>query len=203
MFRKLRWFIGLNHRYWSAKRLLNANLQQQPCLALPKPSPTLDAAHEIAIYIHRFHNLDLFKQGWYRIKITVRWEDNENTYPGTPSRVVQYEGEGGFELGSPHKGEWEMSAPELSSDNFHGGGWRIDDTDNSFSTQPFRIRNARQDVFLSVLISFNLALGLSCRLLWKDALLLFMNSVFLLKLFWEFILIVLFILMLPMLSLLI
>lgn len=141
MFRKLRWFIGLNHRYWSAKRLLNANLQQQPCLALPKPSPTLDAAHEIAIYIHRFHNLDLFKQGWYRIKITVRWEDNENTYPGTPSRVVQYE------------------APELSSDNFHGGGWRIDDTDNSFSTQPFRIRNARQDVFLSVLISFNLALG--------------------------------------------
>jgi hypothetical protein len=29
---------------------------------------------------------------WYRIKITVRWEDNENTYPGTPSRVVQYEG---------------------------------------------------------------------------------------------------------------
>lgn len=50
------------------------------------------------------------------------------------------------------------AAPELSSDNFHGG-WGIDDIDNSFSTQPFLIRDARQDVFLSVLISFNLALG--------------------------------------------
>ncbi|KAF3971766.1 hypothetical protein CMV_004676 [Castanea mollissima] len=46
----------------------------------------------------------------------------------------------------------------MSSDNFHGG-WGIDDIDNSFSTQPFLIRDARQDVFLSVLISFNLALG--------------------------------------------
>ena len=46
-----------------------------------------------------------------------------------------------------------VAAPELS------GGWGIDDIDNSFSTQPFLIRDARQDVFLSVLISFNLALG--------------------------------------------
>lgn len=51
-----------------------------------------------------------------------------------------------------------VAAPELSSDNFNGG-WGIDDIDNSFSTRPFLIRDARQDVFLSVLISFNLALG--------------------------------------------
>ncbi|XP_050260141.1 uncharacterized protein LOC126705293 isoform X4 [Quercus robur] len=143
MFRKLRWLIGLSCRNWSAKRLLPTppppppqQQQQQQQL------PTLDATHEIAIYIHRFHNLDLYQKGWYRIKITVRWEGNENTYPGTPARVVQY----------------EVAAPELSSDNFNGG-WGIDDIDNSFSTRPFLIRDARQDVFLSVLISFNLALG--------------------------------------------
>ncbi|KAK4564158.1 hypothetical protein RGQ29_006303 [Quercus rubra] len=136
MFRKLRWLFGLNCRNWSAKRLL-------PTPPPPPPQqqqqqlPTLDATHEIAIYIHRFHNLDLYQKGWYRIKITVRWEGNENAYPGTPARVVQY----------------EVAAPELS------GGWGIDDIDNSFSTQPFLIRDARQDVFLSVLISFNLALG--------------------------------------------
>lgn len=87
----------------------------------------LDAVYEIAIYIHRFHNLDLFQQGyvscnflygctsslftmphwesflcpflflwhmcrWYQIKITMRWEDGEYESVGTPSRVVQYEG---------------------------------------------------------------------------------------------------------------
>ncbi|XP_075672510.1 uncharacterized protein LOC142642042 isoform X5 [Castanea sativa] len=146
MFRKLRWLIGLNYGNWSAKRLLPTppppppppQQQQQQQQQLP----TIDATHEIAIYIHRFHNLDLYQKGWYRIKVTVRWEGNENTYPGTPARVVQY----------------EVAAPELSSDNFHGG-WGIDDIDNSFSTQPFLIIDARQDVFLSVLISFNLALG--------------------------------------------
>ena len=35
----------------------------------------------------------------------------------------------------------------------------IDDTDNSFSTPPFRIRYARQDVFLSIMISFYLSFG--------------------------------------------
>jgi len=30
---------------------------------------------------------------WYRIKITVRWEDSENINSfGIPARVVQYEG---------------------------------------------------------------------------------------------------------------
>lgn len=86
----------------------------------------LDAVYEIAIYIHRFHNLDLFQQGyvscnfltavpylflschienhscvlfflwhicrWYQIKITMRWEDGNYDSVGTPSRVVQYEG---------------------------------------------------------------------------------------------------------------
>ncbi|KAK9288972.1 hypothetical protein L1049_017443 [Liquidambar formosana] len=136
MFRRLRWFIGLNQRSsspaWSAKRLPDAKLPPHP--------PMLETVQEIAIYIHRFHNLDLFQQGWYQIKISMRWEDSEYTSPGTPARVVQYE------------------APELASDDVRGV-WRIDDTDNSFSTQPFRIRYARQDVLLSIMISFNLSLG--------------------------------------------
>lgn len=51
-----------------------------------------------------------------------------------------------------------LAAPDLGSDDVYGV-WRIDDTDNSFSTQPFRIKYARQDVFLSIMISFNLSLA--------------------------------------------
>lgn len=34
----------------------------------------------------------IFLHRWYRIKITVRWEDNENSAFGIPARIVQYEG---------------------------------------------------------------------------------------------------------------
>ncbi|KAG6627785.1 protein FAM135B-like isoform X1 [Carya illinoinensis] len=137
MFRRLGWFIGLNYTSWSTKRLPDA----KPRPARVKPVAMLDTVQEIAIYIHRFHNLDLFQQGWYQIKITIRWEDSEYTSLGTPARVVQYE------------------APDLGSDDVCGV-WRIDDTDNSFSTQPFRVKYARQDVLLSIMISFNLPLGI-------------------------------------------
>ncbi|KAL4592281.1 hypothetical protein LXL04_005269 [Taraxacum kok-saghyz] len=81
----------------------------------------LEAVHEVAIYIHR----------WYQIKITMRWEDADYASSvGTPSRVVQYD------------------APDLGSDTVLGV-WKIDDTDHSFSSQPFRIRYARQDILLS------------------------------------------------------
>ncbi|KAL2318163.1 hypothetical protein Fmac_032039 [Flemingia macrophylla] len=100
----------------------------------------LEAVQEIAIYIHRFHNLDLFQQGWYQIKITMRWEDDENISFGIPARVVQYE------------------AHDLGPSSIYGI-WRIDDTDNSFSTQPFRIKYARQDIHLCMMISFNLSLS--------------------------------------------
>lgn len=98
----------------------------------------LEAIHEIAIYIHRFHNLDLFQQGWYQIKVTMRWEDENSGSLGTPARVVQYE------------------APDLDADYVHGI-WRIDDVDHSFSTQPFRIKYAKQDIPLSMMVTFNLS----------------------------------------------
>ncbi|XP_037493388.1 protein FAM135A isoform X3 [Jatropha curcas] len=99
-----------------------------------------DTVQQIAIYIHRFHNLDLFQQGFYQIKVTMRWEDSEYASIGTPARVVQYE------------------AHDMDSDSIYGA-WRINDTDNSFLTQPFRIKYARQDVYLSVMISFDLSLS--------------------------------------------
>ncbi|MCD7455420.1 hypothetical protein HAX54_028071 [Datura stramonium] len=49
--------------------------------------PMLEAVHEISIYIHG-SNLDLFQQGWYQIKITIRWEDGDNGSLGTPSRIL-------------------------------------------------------------------------------------------------------------------
>ncbi|KAM7266551.1 hypothetical protein ACFE04_004448 [Oxalis oulophora] len=110
-------------------------------LAKIKPEGgVMDSIQEIAIYLHRFHNLDLFQQGWYQIKITMGWEDGGITSLGIPARVVQYE------------------APDLGSDDIHGV-WRIDDKDNSFLTQPFRIKYAKQDVLLSVMIAFNLSLS--------------------------------------------
>jgi hypothetical protein len=34
------------------------------------------------------------------------------------------------------------------------GFWRIDDYDNSFCTQPFLVKYSRQDIYLSVMVSF-------------------------------------------------
>lgn len=63
MFRRLGWFIGLNYTSWSTKRLPDA----KPHPARVKPVAMLDTVQEIAIYIHRFHNLDLFQQGYVLI----------------------------------------------------------------------------------------------------------------------------------------
>ncbi|KAL2340062.1 hypothetical protein Fmac_008002 [Flemingia macrophylla] len=93
-----------------------------------KSEAMLETIQEIGIYIHR----------WYQIKITVRWEDAENTTFGIPARIVQYE------------------VPDLDPSNTHGG-WKIDDTDNSFLTQSFRIKYARQDVHLYLMTVFNLS----------------------------------------------
>ncbi|KAK9724181.1 hypothetical protein RND81_05G054300 [Saponaria officinalis] len=133
MLHHLRWLIDSIQRNLAVKRLANAELR-------PFKPAMLDTYHEIAVYIHRFHNLDLFQQGWYQIKITMKWEHGDNTVIGIPSKVVQYE--------APNSG---------TSDCY--GVWRIDDTDNSFATQPFKIRFARQDVPLSVMVAFNVSLS--------------------------------------------
>ncbi|CAN0843296.1 Protein FAM135B [Linum grandiflorum] len=135
MIRHLGWLIGLNPKSGTEKRLPDASTHT----ARIRPFTMSESVQEIAIYLHRFHNLDLFQQGWYQIKITMRWEDGEMMSVATPARVVQYE------------------APDLGFDDVYGV-WRIDDTDNSFLTPPFRIRYARQDVRLSMMISFNLSL---------------------------------------------
>ncbi|URE28170.1 serine esterase family protein [Musa troglodytarum] len=128
MFRRMRYLIGLNPKTPPTKRLLD----ERPRRVKFQPPDMLETVHEIAIYIHRFHNLDLFQQGWYQIKISARWEDSSLHSCGTPSRVIQYE------------------APNTVSDDLLGV-WRIDDADHSFSTQPFKIKYARQDVPLSVM----------------------------------------------------
>ncbi|XP_054788294.1 uncharacterized protein LOC129294154 isoform X3 [Prosopis cineraria] len=99
----------------------------------------LNIVQEIAIYIDRFHNLDLFQQGWYQMKITMRWEDSEYVSVGTPARIVQYE------------------ASDIGSSSIYGA-WRIDDIDNSFSTRPFQIKYARQDIHLCTMITFRFLL---------------------------------------------
>ncbi|XP_025828190.1 protein FAM135B-like [Panicum hallii] len=95
----------------------------------------METAHEVAIYIDRFHNLDLFQQGWYRMKISALWEDDDHRAPISPARVTQYEA---VDIGA--KGSF--------------GFWRIDDYDNSFCTQPFLVKYSRQDIYLSVMVSF-------------------------------------------------
>jgi len=51
--------------------------------------------------------------------------------------------------------------------------WKINDADHSFCTRPFRIKFARQDVLLSVMVSFNLAVKLTERFLTSAVLLKF------------------------------
>lgn len=51
----------------------------------------------------------------------------------------------------------DCAARDLSAEDVFGV-WRIDDAEQSFSTQPFRIKYAREDVLLSVMVSFNLNL---------------------------------------------
>ncbi|KAF7048282.1 hypothetical protein CFC21_057076 [Triticum aestivum] len=95
----------------------------------------METAHEVAIYIDRFHNLDLYHQGWYRMKISAAWEQDDGRAPVSPARVAQYEAT-------------DIGAKRAS------GFWKIDDVDNSFYTQPFRIKYARQDIYLSLMVSF-------------------------------------------------
>uniref|UniRef100_A0A453K9C2 Uncharacterized protein n=1 Tax=Aegilops tauschii subsp. strangulata TaxID=200361 RepID=A0A453K9C2_AEGTS len=52
----------------------------------------------------------------------------------------------------------DCAAPDVGADDALGI-WRIDDADNSFYTQPFRIKYARQDIYLSVMVSFNILNG--------------------------------------------
>jgi hypothetical protein len=47
----------------------------------------------------------------------------------------------------------DCAASDVGADDALGV-WKIDDVDNSFYTQPFRIKYARQDIYLSV--SFNI-----------------------------------------------
>ncbi|KAI5077732.1 hypothetical protein GOP47_0007556 [Adiantum capillus-veneris] len=115
-----------------------------PLLKAAEVTMSAEAVLEVAIYIHRFHNLDLFQQGWYQIKVTSSWEGSDDV-PGVPSRVVQYE------------------APDATDDST--AIWQIDDVDHSFCTRPFRIKYARQDIHLAVMISFNLSLRVVERLL--------------------------------------
>lgn len=49
------------------------------------------------------------------------------------------------------------AAPDLCPADIYGI-WRINDVDNSFSTQPFRIKYTRQDVVLSIMVAFNFSL---------------------------------------------
>lgn len=49
--------------------------------------------------------------------------------------------------------EFFFAAPDLDQRNIYGV-WKIDDTDNSFSSQTFRIKYARQDVHLCMMVSF-------------------------------------------------
>uniref|UniRef100_A0A0D9XPF7 DUF676 domain-containing protein n=1 Tax=Leersia perrieri TaxID=77586 RepID=A0A0D9XPF7_9ORYZ len=119
-------------RWWRRERVERSTpAAERGRKELPSPA-VMETAHEVAIYIDRFHNLDL----WYRLKISAAWEEeDEGRAPVSPARVVQYEVP---DIGS--KGEF--------------GLWKIDDVDNSFYTQPFQIKYARQDIFLSVMVSF-------------------------------------------------
>lgn len=64
MFRRFKWLIaGFNHQHKGAKPKADAKLLSLPRERFSNRKSMLEAVHEVAIYIHRFHNLDLFQQG--------------------------------------------------------------------------------------------------------------------------------------------
>lgn len=83
-----------------------------------------------------------------------RLEGSEDAAQGIPTRVVQYE------------------VPGSGSDE-NAGVWQIDNDDHSFCTCPFLIKYSRQDVYLSVMVSFTLNLSVSKTLLTSGVLLKF------------------------------
>ena len=115
---------------------------------------------------------------WYQIKISMRWEDgdnNNNNSSGIPSRVVQYEGRYSslhhlfvlnhlsFVYLESFFFRIRIYMPFVvtaldSTSNDTSGVWKIDDKDNSFLSQPFRIKYARQDVRLCMMVSFTMPL---------------------------------------------
>lgn len=63
MFRLMKCFLGLDPRSPPPRRLLDAKSVSPRRSVEFKQPDMLEVVHEIAIYIHRFHNLDLFQQG--------------------------------------------------------------------------------------------------------------------------------------------
>ncbi|XP_057849810.1 uncharacterized protein LOC131060560 isoform X2 [Cryptomeria japonica] len=149
MLRRLKFLIGADPK---ASSPLALPAPESKCLDGDSSSLVPEALHEIAVYIHRFHNLDLFQQGWYQLKVSMRWEGSDEVAPGFPARVVQYE------------------APDSVLEDT-AAVWKINDADHSFCTRPFRIKYARQDVLLSVMVSFNLSRFLTSPVLLKFELL--------------------------------
>ena len=68
MLKRLGWLIGLSQRSRQTK-----TLDAHPYVAtrVVKPVLMVDTVQEIAVYIHRFHNLDLFQQGYVHTIITI------------------------------------------------------------------------------------------------------------------------------------
>lgn len=64
MFRRFKWFIaGFNQHKTSKTDAKLLSLPREDRLNSRNRKLMLEAVHEVAIYIHRFHNLDLFQQG--------------------------------------------------------------------------------------------------------------------------------------------
>lgn len=59
MFWHLPWLIGLNHKSEPEKN----SSHEKPVAAKVKLVVMFKTVQEIGVYIHRFHNLDLFQQG--------------------------------------------------------------------------------------------------------------------------------------------
>lgn len=67
MLRRLGWLLGLSQRSRQTK-----TIDAEPYVAKVKPVLMVDTVQEIAIYIHRFHNLDLFQQGYVQLLLFIQ-----------------------------------------------------------------------------------------------------------------------------------
>ena len=93
---------------------------------------------EILIHAYSFKNIDLYRQGQYRIEFTV-WHENAGLkYPAIPITYAQ---------AKRRAGDIPVDEPEPAS---------IDDTDGSFITKSFDIHYADEELILNDTATFRI-----------------------------------------------
>jgi hypothetical protein len=116
------------------------NLSQGLLLCDFKVNMSLRALTEVLIHAHTFKNIDLFRQGVYRIQFYAYHENQGLQYPATPLLAVQ---------AKRKAGDIPLNEPGLQSAE-------TDDSAQTFSTKEIKIEFADEEIVLNDTCTFRI-----------------------------------------------